>query len=422
MWNFVIMKANRIFLLFLVMAWMIILLSPALSHAKKETLVVMDLKPVGVGKNEAFILTERVRAAISKTRKFILVSREEMENIAKEQRFQVSDQCDSTSCYAEIGGALGAKKMVAGSVGKIGKTFTLTLKLIDIAKVKDVRTVNKDFSGEIDKFLPYVDQAGAELMGVVTAPIGGAGAPSIMPGVYKEDFSKLKRDVSKGVGSLYIKTVPAGAKVTINGVEQDGISPVTVNDLYEGEYIVEAVKGNYALRKKIEIKAMKYNKFTLELEHLTASLNIISEPAEARVYLDGEYKGETPLIIPKVHTGTHTIKIVKRSYFSLEQKLNITASSFEPKRFKLHQAAYLTVTSTPDQAKVIVGERELGKTPVELIFLPGEYAVKVEKDDFISQEKKVALKFGQKEILDFTLNNIYTRFNLLILKIFDQME
>lgn len=43
--------------------------------------------------------------------------------------------CDAeTSCLAELGGALGVEKLVAGSVGRIDDEYVLTLRIIDIRK------------------------------------------------------------------------------------------------------------------------------------------------------------------------------------------------------------------------------------------------------------------------------------------------
>lgn len=134
-------------------------------HAQeKETLVIMDLKAIGVDQSTALNLSERMRAAIASTGTYILVSREEMENILKEHEFQKSDMCDSTKCFAEIGGALGAKKMIAGSVGKVGETYTLALKLIDITQVKEERSIAEDCKCPVDEMLGVVDRAGRKLV------------------------------------------------------------------------------------------------------------------------------------------------------------------------------------------------------------------------------------------------------------------
>jgi hypothetical protein len=124
----------------------------------------MDLRGEGVPAGDAFLLGERVRAVLSASGRYRLVSREEMDNILKEAQFQGSDLCDSTSCYAEIGGALGAQKMVAGSVGRLKDTHTLTLKLIDIQRVTDERMVARDCACEGGALLRLAEEAARALV------------------------------------------------------------------------------------------------------------------------------------------------------------------------------------------------------------------------------------------------------------------
>ena len=146
---------------------LIAFLLPASSYAEeKPTLVVIDLKTIKADKDLAKILSERLRTALSKIGKYQLVSREEMNNIVKEMKFQRTEMCDDVKCYAEIGGALGAKKMVTGSIARMGRMYTLNLKLIDIGKAVDEGMAMKDCECTQQMLLRVVDEAAANLMGV----------------------------------------------------------------------------------------------------------------------------------------------------------------------------------------------------------------------------------------------------------------
>ena len=48
-----------------------------------------------------------------------------------EQKKQMAG-CTDTSCMVAIGGALGVDKILMGSIGKLGNSYTLNLKLINI--------------------------------------------------------------------------------------------------------------------------------------------------------------------------------------------------------------------------------------------------------------------------------------------------
>ena len=54
-----------------------------------------------------------------------------MKDLLEEQRFQITG-CVEQACAVEIGRLLGARKMVIGSVGKVGDTFTVSLRMVDV--------------------------------------------------------------------------------------------------------------------------------------------------------------------------------------------------------------------------------------------------------------------------------------------------
>ena len=80
-----------------------------------------------------------------------------------EQKKQLSG-CTDTSCMVAIGGALGVDKIVTGSVGKLGESHVLNLKLLDIRNAKIERMYQKRLKGGTEEaFLDLVPEALSEL-------------------------------------------------------------------------------------------------------------------------------------------------------------------------------------------------------------------------------------------------------------------
>jgi len=55
------------------------------------------------------------------------------------------------------------------------------------------------------------------------------------------------------------------------------------------------------------------------------SIDVSTKPSNASVYLDGDYKGKTPLTIPNVSLGHHTIKLEKEDYPPYEERVMVSA-------------------------------------------------------------------------------------------------
>ena len=76
-------------------------------------------------------LEDRVIHEFSQSDKYEVIDRGNMNKILKEQKFQMSG-CVAQECKVEAGQILGVGKIVNGSVGIVGKTYYLTLQLIDV--------------------------------------------------------------------------------------------------------------------------------------------------------------------------------------------------------------------------------------------------------------------------------------------------
>ncbi|HMD67703.1 MAG TPA: CsgG/HfaB family protein [Chitinivibrionales bacterium] len=118
----------------------------------KETIAVMTLHgSSGITKDECELLSDRLRVEFFKTNMVDVMEREQMAEILKEQGFQQSGACTNESCLIEMGQILGVKKLVSGSIGKVGSLYLLNVRLIDIKTAKISKTVSEDVKGDLEE-------------------------------------------------------------------------------------------------------------------------------------------------------------------------------------------------------------------------------------------------------------------------------
>ena len=118
-----------------------------------ETIALSPLKANGVTEDEAASLTDALRSELTKTGKYDVMERNQMDEILKEQGFQQSGACNETQCAVEIGKLLAVKYIVLGNVGKVGKTYTMSVRMVDVSTGKIVRDVTEYHKGETDELL-----------------------------------------------------------------------------------------------------------------------------------------------------------------------------------------------------------------------------------------------------------------------------
>lgn len=231
------------------------------SLPRPVAVAVMDFEGRGVSADEALTLADRFRAELSSCDGFRQVERSQMEAILREQGFQQSG-CVSTECAVQTGRLLGVERMVSGSVSKIGETWTLHARVIDVGTAEILRTAIVDQRGAVDDVLTRgMGQLAARLAGTCKAAVATVAGPGplplppppkpILPVAIREDIaSSLQPEpMSDAAGSIPFQlslvspvSLPQGDKV--NGLAVDvfygrlarmrGIQAGTINHV-EGE-------------------------------------------------------------------------------------------------------------------------------------------------------------------------------------------
>lgn len=100
-------------------------------------MVVLGLQRVGgATEGEAALLNDAVVQWVSKAGVFQVISQRDIETLLGVERQKQLLGCgdDSSSCMAELTGALDARYVLSGQVNKLGSTVQLTLQMLDTQK------------------------------------------------------------------------------------------------------------------------------------------------------------------------------------------------------------------------------------------------------------------------------------------------
>ena len=158
--------------LFLLIIFMFITVFPAAQTVIDSTIqalqptvmpvAVLALDGRGVSAQEAEILTERLRSVLVQDGRYQVVERSQMETILQEQGFQQSG-CTTNECLIQAGQILGVFQMIGGTVGRIGGSYTIDIRLFDVESAQILKAVTRNFNGPIDGLLNLMGEVGVEL-------------------------------------------------------------------------------------------------------------------------------------------------------------------------------------------------------------------------------------------------------------------
>jgi TolB-like protein len=130
----------------------------------KFHIAILNLEGRGISESEAATLSDQLRGHLVNLNAFIVLERGTMEEILQEQGLQQSG-CTVTECAVRVGRVLNVQKIVAGSIGKIGKTYAINISMIDVESGRIERSFNRNYQGEIDGLLEILKDIAQEIAG-----------------------------------------------------------------------------------------------------------------------------------------------------------------------------------------------------------------------------------------------------------------
>lgn len=133
----------------LLLAALACLSAPALAG----TAALLPLQGKSVTQDDADILTDALINELSRTGSFQMMERSQMDQVLKEQGFQQSGACDQGQCAVEMGRLLGIQTMMTGSIGKLGDTYVLSTRMVDVKTGAILKSSSRNLKGSISDCL-----------------------------------------------------------------------------------------------------------------------------------------------------------------------------------------------------------------------------------------------------------------------------
>jgi hypothetical protein len=121
--------------------------------ARPLKLVLLPLTPRGDVKKETVAVFDEALAGELRRRPSVSVLAESdlAALLGVERKRQLLTGCSDSGCLAELGGALGADRVVHGSVGRVGSSLVVTIATLDAPRSRTVASVSERLKGAGDE-------------------------------------------------------------------------------------------------------------------------------------------------------------------------------------------------------------------------------------------------------------------------------
>jgi hypothetical protein len=230
---------------------------------------------------------------------------------------------------------------------------------------------------------------------LIILPIADAKVTMTCPGTYPPQTPIVY--TPHNVGTIYVESSPPGAVISMDGLNF-GHAPVTIENLFPGSYTITAELAGYQRFTTVTTisGATRSSVYCQMVPDNTGNgLYVISNPANANVYIDGVLKGRTPVMLKDTAAGTHTVGITLSGYADWKATVDAPSGGTKTVSAILKETDTdvnqgLDISSNPGGAKIILDGLEKGVTPKTLNNVaPGIHILSIEYPGYISWKSTV---------------------------------
>lgn len=187
--------------------------------------------------------------------------------------------------------------------------------------------------------------------------------------VFISIFSAEKPEDESTTSSIFVSSNPSGGKIYLDGIFK-GITPMEIEKVELGSHVIAIELIGYeewtqivsVVDKKIYVPADLKSR-TTPTQTMTPTptppiypsptptpttgfISVSSIPSRADIYLDGIYKGKTPMIIEEVEEGTYTITLKRTGCQDSSQTISVRGGD------TTNVSRFLTFLPTPTSSKI----------------------------------------------------------------------
>jgi PEGA domain-containing protein len=200
--------------------------------------------------------------------------------------------------------------------------------------------------------------------------VRGDGAPRLMPititaGAQVSQYLELPK-VASAVGQLQVRTEPAGARVSVDGVAR-GTSPVTVADLAPGEHSVQLESDLGSVKQIVTIEAGNTAALMVPLGAPAGApvsgWIALSAPAEVQLFENKRLIGSSQSDRLMVSAGRHEIEIISEPLgYRAVRTIQVSPGKVTPVKVEFPKGT-IALNALP-WAEVWVDGEKVGETPI----------------------------------------------------------
>ena len=215
------------------------------AYAAPQIAVLDTVLAAGVDPVAGALVTSKIEEEFVNQKKYKVLDRANIERVLGEKEFQLSSGIVKNEEIRQAGEYLGADFVVVASVSRIGQTFMISAKMIDVSSGEIAAQTSAERAGKIDLLLEIAREVGVRLAGTAVnvgsgeEPVAKSKTKPVVEEPAKEPEpkpAKVKQPSEPVQSSRYVVGVRAGVNLASMTGDDWFIEPTVFWDLIPDEY------------------------------------------------------------------------------------------------------------------------------------------------------------------------------------------
>ncbi len=166
-----------------------------------------------------------------------------------------------------------------------------------------------------------------------------------------------------GSGLIQVTSEPSGAEVRVNGFPR-GLTPCSVDRVDRGKARIEiTLAGHHPFTQELGVNAGETHRLNAVLKPLEGSLQIVTIPLKARVYVNDTYKGESDIDLGRLESGSYRVRVELKNHRTQARTVVVPPGENIIEEFRLaSNVGRIAIVTQPPRAAVFLDGRRVGTT------------------------------------------------------------
>ena len=247
---------------------------------------------------------------------------------------------------------------------------------------------------------------------------GSVGSSTSFPQYFLIDYVRIYKKATQG-GTLDVSSVPLGAKIFIDGVDQAKVTRSVIQNIPAGSHSLRLTLSGYLdYTTTFTItggQTTTLNPTLTPVSPTTGTLDISSVPLGAKIFIDGADQAKvTRSVIQGIQVGSHSLRLTLSGYLDYTTIFTITGGHTTTLNLTLTPVSPTTgtldVSSVPLGAKIFIDGADQSKVTRSVIqnIPAGSHSLRLTLSGYLDYTTTFTITGGLTTILNLTLTPVST--------------